>query len=234
MRKIVIAGIVSVLMLAVVGVIAEDKIPLDVTIKSVKGDVEIQPTGGVWEKASSGDKLKEGTLLSTGFGAEAQLILADNSAVTVYQLTQLKIDKFFREKAKVKTDLNLNIGKVRAQVQRVGEELSDFNVVTPTSVVSVRGTGMDVSQTDRGTNAKGLVHTIQVKDNLGRREIVRPNQETNVRPGEVPTPVVVESQNRAKVDTAVLGLTKSEIVGRQTIDIPEVTPGNPGKAGSVS
>jgi hypothetical protein len=234
MRKLITGCVFVAFMVLICGVVAEDKIPLDVTIKSVKGDVEIKAPGGAWEKASSGSKLREGTLLSTGFGAEAELILADNSAVTVYQLTQLKIDKFFREKAKVKTDLDLNIGKVRAEVQRVGDQLSDFNVVTPTSVVSVRGTGMDVFQTDRGTDARGLVHTIEVRDNLGRRELVGPNQQTMVCPGEVPTPVVAECQNRAKVDTSVLGLTKGEIRGRQAIDIPEMAPGNPGKAGSIS
>jgi hypothetical protein len=146
----------------------------------------------------------------------------------------MKIDKFFREKAKVSTSLDLKIGKIRARVQRVGEEISDFKVVTPTSVVSVRGTGMDVLETDKGANVRSLQHKLEVRDNLGRPEIVRPDQDTNVRPGEVPTQVVVEMQDRAKVDTAAIGLTREEIIQRQDVDVPEVKPGEPGKSGSVS
>ena len=232
-KGLIIAGIFAVV-LAVVGVVAEDKIPLEVRIKSVKGDVEVKSSGGDWEKAVAGMVLKEGAQVSSGYGAGAELVMADNSVVTVSQLTQIKIDKFFKEKAKVMTDLGLKIGKIRAKVQRVGEELSDFKVVTPTSVVSVRGTGMDVLETDRGTNVRSLEHMVVVRDILGRPELVRPNQESNVRPGEVPTSVVTEMQDRAKVNTAVLGLTASEITGRHDSDVPEPKPGEPGKSGSVS
>lgn len=232
-RGLIIVGIVAML-LVVAGVIAEDKIPLEVRIKSVKGDVEVKSSGGDWEKAAAGMVLKEGAQVSSGYGAGAELVMADNSVVTVSQLTQIKIDKFFKEKAAVKTDLGLKIGKIRAKVQRTGEELSDFKVVTPTSVVSVRGTGMDVLETDRGTNVRSLEHMVVVRDTLGRPELVRPNQESNVRPGETPTSVVTEMQNRSKVDTAVLGLTASEITGRHDSDVPEPKPGEPGKSGSVS
>lgn len=234
MNRFFITAVVVALAAGIAGVIAEDKIPLEAAIKSLKGDVEIKMPGGEWEKASSGMVLKEGALLSTGFGGEAELVMADNSIVVVYQLTQMKIDKFFREQAKVKTDLGLKIGKIRAHVQRVGEELSDFNVTTPTSVVSVRGTGMDIFETDMGANVMGLQHTVMVRDTLGRPEIVSPGQETNVRPGEVPTQVVVERQEQAKVDTAVIGLVREEVRQRQDADVPEVKPGEPGKSGSVS
>jgi hypothetical protein len=179
-------------------------------------------------------ELNEGDRISTGFNSEAKLLLADNSVVVIYQLTQVKIDEFFRERAKVRTGLNLKIGKIRAHVQRVGEELSDFDVVTPTSVVSVRGTGMDVFETDRGTNVMSLQHQVEVRDRaLGRRERVQPNQETNVRPGEVPTLVVNEIQQKSKTNTAVIGQTRVEVQARQDADIPEAKPGEAGKSGSV-
>lgn len=233
MKKILIAGLAIVLIFVVVGVIAEDKIPLEVRIKSVKGEVEVKSLETQWEKASTGMVLKEGAQISTGFGAEAELIMADNSVVVVYQLTQMKIDSFFREKAKVKTGLNLNIGKIRARVQKVGEELSDFNVVTPTSVVSVRGTGMDIFQSDIGTLVGCLENVLVLRDMLGRREVVRVNQESEARLGEVPASVIDKMQEKAKVDTAALGMTREEIKGRQTVDVPEVKPGEPGKSGSV-
>lgn len=234
MKKVLISGIVIALIFVVAGVIAEDKIPLEARIKSVTGDVEVRlPGTTAWQKASKGMMLKEGTAVSSGYDAEAELILADNSVVKVYSLTQIKIDKFFREKAKVKTGINLNIGKVRANVQRVGDEMSDFNVVTPTSVVSVRGTGMDVNESDRGTNVQSLIHTVEVRDNLGRREVVRTGQESNIMPGEVPTSVIMESQQKSKVNTSVIGQTRVEVQAKQDVDIPEVKPGEPGKSGSV-
>ena len=234
MKKVLIAGLVIALVFVVVGVIAEDKIPLEVTIKSMKGDVDIRLPGGIeWKRASMGMVLKEGTQISTGYGAEAELQLADSSIVNVYQLTQIGIDKFFRERAKVKTKINLKIGRVKAKVQRIEDELSDFDVVTPTSVVSARGTVTRVGETDFGTNASAEKHTIEVRDTKGRKEIVREGQESNVKPGETPTQVVVERMQKAKVDTAVIGLTKLEVKQRQTVDIPQVRPGEPGDAGSV-
>lgn len=235
MKKAFIAGIIMVFVLAVVVVIAEDKIPLEVRIKSIKGDVEVKLQGDPWQTAASGMVLKEGAQLSTGFDAEAELILADNSIVKVSQLTQMKIDEFFREKAKVKTGIDLKIGKISAKVQRVGEELSDFNVVTPTSVVSVRGTKTDVRETDKGTDVQTWEHMVDVRDKqFSRPVLVRPGQETTVEPGRAPTPVEIESQMRAKADTAVYGMTREEKIERREQDRPEVRPGEPGKLGSVS
>jgi len=173
--------------------------------------------------------LKEGVMISTGFNAGAELELADNSMLKVYQLTMIKIDKFFKEKAKIKTDINLNIGKVRAHVQKIGEELSDFNVVTPTSVVSVRGTGMDIHESDRGTNVRGLEHVVEVRDTLGRREAVSPGQESDVKPGEAPTSVTMKMQDKSKADTTIAGLTKTEVQARYDADVPEVRLGEPEK-----
>jgi len=234
MKKVFIAGIVIALIFVVAGVIAEDKIPLEVRIKSMKGDVDIRLPGGIeWKRAAQGMVLKEGTQLSTGYGAEAELQLADSSIVNIYQLTQVGIDKFFRERAKVKTKINLKIGKIKAKVQRIEDELSDFDVVTPTSVVSARGTVTRVGETDFGTNASAEKHTIEVRDNKGRREVVREGQVSNVKPGEVVSQVVVERQEAAKVNVAVIGESRAETRGRQAGDLIQVKPGVQ-KAGSVS
>lgn len=234
MKKILIAGLVIALVFVVVGVIAEDKIPLEVRIKSMKGDVDIRLPGGIeWKRASQGMVIKEGTQISTGYGAEAELQLADSSIVNVYQLTQIGIDKFFRERAKVKTNINLKIGRVKAKVQRIEDELSDFDVVTPTSVVSARGTVTKVGETDFGTDASAEKHTIEVRDNKGRREVVRQGQVSKVKPGEVPTQVVVERLKAAKVNVAVIGESRSETKRREIGDMIQVKPGVQ-KSGSVS
>lgn len=235
MKKTLIAGLAIVLIFVVAGVIAEDKIPLEVRIKSITGDVDVRMPGTTaWQDATRGMVLKEGAAISTGYGSGAELQMADNSIVIVYQLTQIKIDNFFREKATVKTKINLRIGKIKAQVQKVGERLSDFDVVTPTSVVSARGTITRIGETDFGTRASSEESAVTVRGQRGAEERVEAGQETSVAPGEVATSVVVERLRRSKANTTVLGQTRAEVRAKDAAGAPEVKPGEPGKIGSIS
>lgn len=114
------------------------------TVTQIQGKVEIknQPSGSDWVKAFKGMKVKPGALISTGFKSNAVIEL-DNSEIFVKQLTRMTIDKLSRKNNTIKTNLNLRLGRISADVKTSKGLKHDFVVRTPVSTAAVKGTIFD-------------------------------------------------------------------------------------------
>ena len=116
-KSIVLLG--SLLILVFFGLMDAAGEDLEATIKSFGGEVEVKLFKVErWEPARVGMVLGKGDSLSTGFDSQAQLAFQDNSQVSVDSLTLLTINEFFREDMKVRTNLGVKIGGVRAKVKK--------------------------------------------------------------------------------------------------------------------
>lgn len=186
---------------------------LEATIESIKGEVETKfQKVGSWEPARIGTVLRKGDSLSTGFDSEALLVFADNSRVTVDSLTMLTINEFFREGIKVRTDLAMKVGGVRAKIKRGPDVISDFVVTTPTSVVSVRGTDEEVIESDMGTRVNIYEGSVTASNVLKQSVLIAARQKSRIFGKERPTSPVVEASDDAKADTTTaVGLTDKEV-----------------------
>ena len=109
------------------------------TVKQVKGIVEIREGQTGWIKAEKGMKLPPGTLISTGFKSNAVIEL-DNSEIFLKPLTRVRIDELSKSGNTVKTNLNLKLGRIKADVKSSKGLKHDFTLKTPVSTAAVRGT----------------------------------------------------------------------------------------------
>lgn len=113
-----------------------------ITVVEIQGKVELQKPGADWLPARSGMEIDLGTMISTGFGAQAQLDLG-SSTITVKQLTRMRVDELIEEEESVTTQVYLNVGKVRAKVKTAEGLTHDFKLLSTVSVASVRGTDFE-------------------------------------------------------------------------------------------
>jgi hypothetical protein len=113
-------------------------------IRELHGTVEVKEPGeSVWSPAYSGQTLKPGTHISTGFKSGA-VIMINGSALTVHALTRLSLEELVQSAGSGKAEINLRAGRVRANVNPppAGGSVS-FVVKSPTATASVRGTVFD-------------------------------------------------------------------------------------------
>ena len=107
--------------------------------KEVSGKVEYQLPGGSWRKASVGVTVPVGARISTGFNSEASIELK-STLLKVRSLTRMSIEELVEEEGVISTDLNLKVGRVRAEVKSTQGIRHDFRLRSPYSTAAVKGT----------------------------------------------------------------------------------------------
>jgi len=111
-------------------------------VKSFTGKVEILTAQQAWTPVRVGKSLGLGTTISTGFNSSAVLQLGA-SMLSVKPLTRLRINEIVAREGTVKTDLFLQVGKVRADIKTTAGLTQDFKLKSPVSTAAVRGTGFE-------------------------------------------------------------------------------------------
>jgi hypothetical protein len=130
---------ISVISIIAAALAAAPLFGADAVIKKTEGKVELKEQGGNWQPAEAGMTLSRGTFISTGFGSEAVLELG-GSTLEVRELTRMQLERLVEEKEALSTDLFLEVGKVKAEVQSSEGLRNDFEVRSPVSTAAVRGT----------------------------------------------------------------------------------------------
>lgn len=114
----------------------------EIILTDYTGKVEVKYPGTQWQGVEKGMMLPLGTMISTSFNSTASLDLG-NSVIHVQQFTRMLIENLVQQGDVITTDLRLNVGKIRAQVESVEGLTHDFNVLSTVSVASVRGTDFE-------------------------------------------------------------------------------------------
>ncbi len=129
-----------VLMLVACGASAQDL--RTGTLKSVVGDVNLSQLGGQ-RSAQPGGGVVENDRIVTGRGASTSLTLKDGTIVTMGPSTTLELTKLQFDSTTQDGSLALNLlqGSIRVVTGWLGKlHPEQVKVITPTSVVGVRGT----------------------------------------------------------------------------------------------
>jgi len=158
---------------------AAEKIPA--TVKEVEGTVETRAAvGEPWTPVEAGQTLAEGADLRTGFRARCILDMTD-SLVQVEALSVVRIGRLEQEGETVHTRLFLKQGNTQSIIEK-GRLESDFEIVTPSTTLSVRGTWnvlcghfSDVGS-QFGLTGAGL---LGVTNTLGQTSLLGPGQQAN-------------------------------------------------------
>ncbi len=124
------------------------------TVVSVTGKVELQTATG-WAPLQSGDSVESGLIISTGFRSQAVLQVA-GSNIVVNQLTRLTLEQLTETNDSHNSEVFLDLGSIKADVQGAQNKRVGFVVNTPVATASVRGTVFTMSL-NRLSVERGLI-----------------------------------------------------------------------------
>ena len=114
--------------------------PVQAVIREMVGTVEVRyASSETWENASRGQRLEGDTAISTGFRSTVVIALGD-SLITVRPLTRLTLTELSRNQGNEKAELNLQTGRVKADIRAPEGGKTEFTVRSSNSTSSVRGT----------------------------------------------------------------------------------------------
>lgn len=128
------------------------KADLVATVKSFKGDVEVQKGNGDFVTLKEGQQvtLQPGDSIGTGLDSFATLTFNDGQdGIDVYHMTELRIDDTLVKKNRAQTQMSLRVGSIKVFVKHTAAIRGDFSVNTPTCNSSIRGSAMVVRYDDK-------------------------------------------------------------------------------------
>ena len=161
-------------------------------LSDVARKVEISRGGAVWERVTAGTALAAGDRIHTGFKSGVTITFTDGSTVRVGPMSLLEIRDVSRNaNGSLRVRLGLRLGDVRAQINRSTGAASDFNVQTPTTTASVRGTIFSVSFDGTETVVRVTESSVLVTSNSGASVIVAAGSETHSTATAVSPPVLI-------------------------------------------
>lgn len=162
--------------------------------------------GKSWSNITKGSRLFSGDEVKTsGDGYAAVMFVDDKSIVKVKPNSILKIQGTYEGKS-ISKQLVMDVGELFVKVSK---QKGSFQVATPTSVASVKGTEFWVMENAGGTTIVGLEGLIEVTNKLT-------NQTSNVSAGQTgkstKTGITVETTKEEDIPDA--GELKEEIIIR--------------------
>lgn len=139
------------------------------------GRVSVEHGGDLWALAP-GQTITSGQVVLTGPDGYTQIQLSDRSVVEVFPNSRI----VFRPNRSNWRDLvDIFLGKIRLQIQHLTDGDSPYHVTSPTAVISIRGTVLDVEVNS------GNETTVQVETGVvGVRHRLFPGKEVTVETGQ--------------------------------------------------
>jgi hypothetical protein len=152
-------------------------------VVTVSGKVEMQTGSGAWKPLKAGDSLEAGSMISTGFKSEATIKLGA-SILTVRPLTRMTLNQLVEKEDTVETDVFLEVGNVKAEVNSLNGKKNGFSVKSPVATASVRGTVLEV-----GDFLVVYEGKVQYKSATGQTRYGTAGEQLNTVSGAVTSPV---------------------------------------------
>jgi hypothetical protein len=162
--------------------------PSTLTILSIaEGGVSVMRAGtGSWIEAQAGMSLRPGDSVKTGDNSSAKITFFDGSTIelqagTVIGIASLNIS---RDTGSTTITLEQAIGSTISRVTKLVDPASRYEVETPTGVVAVRGSAMQVHVMEDGTtwitNLEGdvwaVAQSVELQIPEGRQCIIGPGE----------------------------------------------------------
>jgi hypothetical protein len=128
-------------------------------VLTLNGQVSILRDNAPWV-LNPGDSVRPRQIIVTGTDGYALLQVSDGSTFEVFPNSRV----VFRDNpGNWKDLLEVFLGRVKVQIQKIGGQPNPNNVRTPTAVISVRGTVFDVSVEDEDATTLVMVDEGQVE-----------------------------------------------------------------------
>ena len=172
-RTIVVLGFLSLWVPSFGGAASADRtasrFPIQFILDHLQGKVQVLSKGAtVAEDAQEDQVVVAGDTIMTGSGAEVSLVLNSMTMVHVSENSRVTVDALARKGSKgFLSRLKLAVGKVLAQVEKLGSSRSTFEVEAGGVVCGVRGTAFEVSA--EGTNVQDSTYEGAVEMKAGAK-----------------------------------------------------------------
>jgi len=150
------------------------------------GTVHVKHEGGDWTSAETGMLLVQSDALRTGEDTYASVILFESSIIRLDNNTEILLKEFIRQAETTNITIEQESGRTWNTLQRISG-IDNYEVQTPTTVASVRGTIFDVNVTISGrTNIsviKGEVNVSRLENGtIGDTITVNSNESVLIDP----------------------------------------------------
>lgn len=179
-------------------------------IVALNGRVSAERSGDLWALAP-GQTIGSGQVVVTGPDGYAQLELSDHSIIEVFPNSRV----IFRPNRTNWRDLiDIYLGKIRLQIQHLTNDDSPYHVASPTAVISIRGTVLDVEVDPiEDTTVRVETGSVNVRHRLlpGKEVVVQPGQILQVLPN---VPLAASKLNSPLVVAERIGRFASETAAR--------------------
>ena len=178
-------------------------------VREMSGEVELKPAGASsFTPARIGSTVAQNTIVSTGFKSTA-IIEIGSSVITVLPLTRLSLSEIQASSGTENISMNLQSGRIRVDVNPPAGTRTNFEVQTPSSTASVRGTSFEMDT----QNLNVLSGLVTYTNNNGLGTIVPGGLFSSIASdGQIIDPFVQASQ--ALEPTPPLG---AEVTGGATL-----------------
>ncbi len=167
MRKkiLLILPIMAIICIAgfVILTLTPDVVKAQLIIES--GTVQVKHTGS-WTEATSGMELYQSDSVRTGYNASASIILFKGSVIRLDNNTEITLKKIIQQE-ETSVTIQQDAGRTWNTVQKISG-IDNYEVQTPTTVASVRGTSFDVNVHANGITVvsviKGMVNVSKTEN----------------------------------------------------------------------
>jgi hypothetical protein len=185
-RKLLSILVLSILVASTL--VSCGSVPSTPTVFSItEGDVFVMKAGtDSWIEAEVGMSLEVGDSIKTGDDSSAEITFSEGSTIELEAGTEIEIASLDvpTDNGSASITLEQAIGSIMFRVTKVVDPASRYEVETPTGVVAVRGSAMQVYVIEDGTtwainlegDIRAVAQGVEVQVPEGRQCIVRPDQ----------------------------------------------------------
>lgn len=113
------------------------------------GTVEIKHEVGSWIPAQNGTLIRQSDFIKTGDNTYASIILFESSIIRLDSNTEIQLQELIEQAGETSITLQQETGRTWHTVQKISG-IDNYDVQTPTTVASVRGTTFDINVTETG------------------------------------------------------------------------------------
>ena len=156
-------------------------------VSATEGNVSLMKAGtGSWVEAQVGMSLEVGDSIKTGDDSDAEITFFDGSTIELQAGTEMEIAslEISADTGTTTVTLEQTIGTTMSRITKLVDPASRYEIETPTGVVAVRGTVVQVHVTeDRTTHVAVLEGEVwvtgegaELQIGEGQKCIVRPDQ----------------------------------------------------------
>ena len=144
-------------------------------------------------------------VLSTQANGRARVSLDDGSVLNVGSDSSVKVVK--HDAGAQQTDLEVTVGKIRSQAQKISQPSGKFEVHTPSGVAGVVGTDFYVGYDNNVMTVITFEGEVKVCNLAGVCVVVKAGQITTVRNGDSNGPAAPSQANLSTLSEAVASTT---------------------------